>query len=340
MGGVSEIDVNLLTALGALLEERNLTRATTRLNLSQPTMSGALARLRRHFDDELLVREGRGYVLTPAAQRLLPAVQRALCQVERTLLGTGRGGAGWAGSEPVLPGARRDGFDPVTSRRQFSVGMPSESVLMLRGLLRQVHQAAPRIRLDLRAISTEMIDGERTLLAHDVLIAPRGFLATGQPEVVYRDRFVFVADARNPRLRDGRLTLADLAALPHAAARRPAADADAVTAALADRGVGRNVVLTASGWLALPFMIAGTDLVAAVPERLARMLAAPAGLTVVEPPFGNVELAQVAWWHPMHATDPALTWLRGLFREAAAAPQADTASPASAVPLAVTGSPA
>src|ERR1700761_8184612 len=99
VAAVSGIDLNLLIALGALLEERNLTRAGERLSLSQPTMSGALARLRRHFGDELLVRSGREYQLTPLASGLLPAVRAALGQVEHTL---------------SVPAA----FDPATSRRR------------------------------------------------------------------------------------------------------------------------------------------------------------------------------------------------------------------------------
>ena len=72
MAGVSGIDLNLLAVLSALLEERNVTRAGMRLRLSQPTISGALARLRQHFGDELLVRSGREYQLTPMAAQLLP----------------------------------------------------------------------------------------------------------------------------------------------------------------------------------------------------------------------------------------------------------------------------
>jgi hypothetical protein len=69
----------------------------------------------------------------------------------------------------------------------------------------------------------------------------------------------------------------------------------------------------------LPFLIAGTDLVAAIPERLARRTGAAAGVTLVEPPFGIIELVEAAWWHPLHATDLALTWLRGIVAEVAAA---------------------
>ncbi|MFD4510269.1 LysR family transcriptional regulator [Streptomyces sp. NPDC058457] len=72
------IDLSLLVPLEALLEEKNVTHAGFRLNTSQSAMSGSLARLRRHFNDELLVRVGREYELTPLAERLLPVVQASL----------------------------------------------------------------------------------------------------------------------------------------------------------------------------------------------------------------------------------------------------------------------
>jgi DNA-binding transcriptional LysR family regulator len=285
------IDLNLLAVLGALLEHRNVTRAGERLSLSQPTMSGALARLRQHFGDELLVRSGREYQLTPMAKGLLPDVQEALGQVERTL---------------CLPAA----FDPAASRRRFSIAISAQSVLALSGVLRRVHELAPGVQLDTWPITTTLLETGHGLLGYDVLIGPEGFRADGDPEVLLRDRLVYVADPANPRLRDGRLTAEDLAALPHATARLP--EAGLVTAALDRLGVTPHVVATTGGWLPLPFLIAGTDLVAAVPERLARRVSDAAGVAVTEPPFGTVELVEVAWWHPLHATDPALTWLRGI----------------------------
>ena len=78
-------DLNLLLPLKVLLEEGNVTRAGQRLELSQPAMSAALARLRRRFDDELLVRAGRDYELTPFARDLLPEVQHALRLMGRAL---------------------------------------------------------------------------------------------------------------------------------------------------------------------------------------------------------------------------------------------------------------
>jgi DNA-binding transcriptional LysR family regulator len=291
VAGAAGFDLNLLAVLGALLEHRNVTRAGEGLRLSQPTMSGALARLRQHFGDELLVRSGREYQLTPMASGLLPAVREALGQVERTL---------------NVPAE----FDPATSLRRFSIAISAQSILALSEVLRRVHELAPGVRLDTWPITATLVETGHSLPGYDVLIAPEGFRADGDPEVLLRDRMVYVADPANPRLRDGRLTVEDLAALPHAAARLP--QAGLVTGALDRLGVTPQVVATTGGWLPLPFLVAGTDLVAAVPERLARRMGAAAGVTIVEPPFGMIELVEAAWWHPLHTTDPALTWLRGI----------------------------
>jgi DNA-binding transcriptional LysR family regulator len=300
------IDLNLLIELEAVLEERNLTRAGAKLNLSQPTMSGALARLRRHFGDELLTRSGREYRLTPMAERLLPTVRQALRQVERTFTAAGE-------------------FDPCTSTRQFSIAISGQSIVAHSELLWRVHELAPGVRLELWPVTPDL-DG-RVLLRHDMLIAPlTEQWAAMQPEVINRDRFVCVVDPANPRLRDGRLSLADLAAMPHAAARSPRAELDQVGAELARHGITPAIAMTTAGWFPLPFIVAGTDMVAIIPERLARKVSQAARVTVTPAPFGEVELAEAAWWHPARATDPALGWLRDVLREIVASPGAEEAT--------------
>jgi DNA-binding transcriptional LysR family regulator len=297
--GASTIDLNLLVALGALLEERNVTRAGAKLNLSQPTMSGALARLRRHFGDELLVRSGRNYELTPAAQQLLPAVRHALQHVEQAF-------------------SRAPEFDPAISARRFSIAISGSSIVAASDImLRRIQEQAPRVILELWPIAPELLESDRVLLDHDLMIAPLHARSAGQPEVIYRDRLVCLVDPGNPRLRDGRLSLADLQALPHATAQLPHAEVDPAGHVLNELGLARNVVMMTAGWLPLPFVVAGTDMVAIVPERLARRVSSAAGVTVTEPPFGRIETAEAAWWHPMRATDPALTWLRTILRQAA-----------------------
>jgi DNA-binding transcriptional LysR family regulator len=299
------IDLNLLVILQALLEEGNVTRAGVRLGMPQPAVSNALARLRRHYRDELLLRAGNGYDLTPLARSLLPSVQESTRLIGRTF------SPGQAGQPPA-------------GDRMFTICLSDYSMTVLgEPLLRRVHDLAPTARIQLRLASREPADGDRGLLGYDLLIGPLRLQPADQPEVIIRDRLVYVADPANPRLRasaDGtrRLTAEDLAALPHAAVRFPDPGSDPAGMALLQRGINPNVVLTTGGWLPLPFLIAGTDLVAAVPERLARRVSGAAGVTVLEPPFGLIELVEAAWWHPLHATDLALTWLRGIVADVAA----------------------
>ena len=303
MTGSGAIDLNLLIALGALLEERNLTRAGEKINLSQPAMSGALARLRKYYGDELLARSGREYTLTPLAEQLRPAVQAALRQVERTL--------------EVTPE-----FEPLASDRTFSIALSDYTVaVLIEPLMSRVHELAPAVGLRLNPIPADMAETDRGLRQHDLLIAPkpREHAFLGQSEPIFSDRFVCIADPANPKLRDGRLSLDDLAELPHARATFGRRGVNPAEQALARLGVRYSVQVTTVGWLPLPFVVAGTGLVAMIPERLARRVAGPAGVSVIEPPFGLVELVEEAWWHPMRGQDPALRWLRGVLREAAAA---------------------
>jgi DNA-binding transcriptional LysR family regulator len=309
------IDLNLLATLQALLEEGNVTRAGARMGMPQPAMSTALARLRRHYKDELLVRTGNGYELTPLARSLLPAVRESTRLVGQAFV-------------PVQ-------CEPPVGEHAFTIGLSDYSMTVLgEPLLRRMRDVAPDARLRMRLATPDKPDCDRELLGYDLLIAPAGSWPDGQPEVIMRDRLVYLADPANPALRDGGLSVESLAELPHAAIRLPYPGISPADAALERLGISPAVVVTTAGWLPLPFLISGTDLVAAVPERLARLLSAEAGVAIVEPPFGTAELVEAAWWHPMRATDPALGWLRATVCEVAARlDSAPAASPARGSPV-------
>jgi DNA-binding transcriptional LysR family regulator len=180
-------------------------------------MSTALARLRRHYQDELLVRVGRDYELTPFAKALVPSVQQTM-QLVDLALDTGQR------------------FDPATSRHAFRIDATDYAITVLaEPLLRRLAAVAP---------------GDRVM---DELC------------------------------------------------------------------VRRQVQVMTTGFLPLPFLVTGTDLLAVVPERLALRVAASLGLAVVEPPFGRVELIETLWWHPDRAATPEHAWLRRTLTEAAAA---------------------
>jgi DNA-binding transcriptional LysR family regulator len=298
-----EIDLNLLLALGALLEDRNLTRAGERIGLSQPAMSAALARLRRHYGDDLLEREGRGYRRTVFGEQLLPAVREALGQLGATL-------------------QRSPTFYPAESDREFSVAASDYAVSVLADpLLRLVEQAAPGIRLHLHSLPPSLPSAQ-ALSMYDLVIGPAGYDFPGRHAELFRDRLVCVIDpvaagfGAGPGA-DRDLTLEDLSRLPHVVptfapgARTPAARV------LDELGVRFQVAVTVFGWLSVPFALAGTGMIGIMPERMARFAARGTPLAVLDPPFGRVELVETAYWHPSRSDDPAVRWLLHTLREAA-----------------------
>jgi DNA-binding transcriptional LysR family regulator len=295
-------DLNLLVSLKVLLEEGNVTRAGQRLDLSQPAMSAALARLRRRFDDELLVRAGRDYELTPYARDLLPEVQRAVRLMGRAL-------------------HLEDEFDPATSDKTFRLALSDYAVAVVHEpLVRILRRAAPGVRLELEPLDPELRGSDRSLLDYHALIAPMGFGLPGRARPLWRDRMVVVADRRNPALVDGALSLADLATLPHAAATFGPGILTPVDRVFGELGIDRRIMLQVAGFLPLPFVIEGTDMIAVVPEKLATILQRPGGdVVLVEPPFGEVVLAEGYRFAPDRLSDPAHRWLFARLDELAAA---------------------
>jgi DNA-binding transcriptional LysR family regulator len=294
-----EIDLNLLLALGALLQDRNLTRAGERIGISQPAMSAALARLRRHFGDDLLEREGRGYKRTVFGEQLLPAVTDALRQMEATM-------------------QRSPRFDPAESDREFSIAASDYAVSILADpLLSLVKTTAPRIRLNLHPLPPSLPASSQALSMEDLLIGPVGYDFPGRHTELFRDRFVCVVDPVATELADGALTLEDLSRMPHAAPTFAPGSRTPVDGVLEELGVTRRVQVTVFGWLSVPFVLAGTRMVAIMPERMARLAIRTAPLVILEPPFGLVELVEAAWWHPSRTDDPAVRWLLNALQKAA-----------------------
>jgi DNA-binding transcriptional LysR family regulator len=294
-----EIDLNLLVALGALLEDRNLTRAGERIGVSQPAMSAALARLRRHFGDELLEREGRGYRLTVLGEQLLPAVREALRQFELTL-------------------QRSPQFDPGDSDREFSIAASDYAVSILADpLLRLVKQTAPRIRLHLHSLPPGLAAASQVLSMYDVLIGPMGFDFPGRHAELFRDRLVCVVDPVASGLTGGALSLAELGSRPLVEPMFEPGGRTPVDWALDGLGIGRHARVRVFGWLTVPFALAGTEMVAIMPERLARLATRSARLAILEPPFGTVEMVEAVYWQPSRSDDPAIRWLLAALQDAA-----------------------
>lgn len=284
-------DLNLLVALRALLEEANVTRAGDRIQMGQSAMSSALARLRLQYGDELLVRVGRDYELTPLARLLLPQVQVTIPLIEQAL--------GSAGP-----------FDPLTSHQVFTVQLTDFAAVELREMFDRVLAAAPGVRIDMLPLPEQPTSSTRELLKNDFIAAVPGIGIEGESRVLFTDHYVCLVDRSNPALVDGELSWDVFTALPQAVTYFGQAHHTPADRRLHELGFARQPRVKANGFLPLPAIIAGTDLVGVVPSRLAARLSEATGTVGVAAPFGRVEVIETLWWHPSRNSDPAHAWFR------------------------------
>lgn len=174
------LDLNLLVALDALLEERSVTAAAARMHLSQPAMSSALGRLRRYLGDEILVPFGKRMMPTAHAEQLHRSVRALLLQVEQVV-------------------SLSTVFEPAVTRRQFRIGASDYIIEVLIGpLIRHLANVAPG--LEIAVVSPSVAMGQSLLRGEiDCIITPRPYLFDGHPfELLFEDRHVLVGWSGNP----------------------------------------------------------------------------------------------------------------------------------------------
>ncbi len=298
MTDLRKVDVNLLVVLDAILTEQNLTRAGDALGMTQPAVSGALARLRQQFDDPILVRTGRSFELTPRALELIPLVSDAMTEVSRLL-------------------DQSPEFDATTSTRTFMISASdyvlAEMTPILLGLL---EKKAPGVHIAFDSLPVDARVSVDDLLRRDALISGSGAGLPGKKQSLFSDRFVCIADARNPFIDEGRIGLAEAHDIRFVRSDFGRGVVTIVDEMLAQAGIAPKIALSVLGFLPLPHLIAGTDFVGFVPERLALETRDALGLTIVETGIKPVTLVEAAHWHPSKTHDPALVWLVALLREA------------------------
>lgn len=302
---LANLDLNLLVSLDALLEQRSVTRAAHQLGLSQPALSASLARLRRHFGDELLTRVGNEYRLSPLAAQLKPRVRLALDGVERVFT-----------AQPE--------FDPSESTREFSVQLSDYACAVLgTGLSELLAAEAPGARLRLTHNTPDAVDhAQQTLLTTDLLVLPHGFI-TDLPHVdLMRDRWVMVVSADNPDVGDA-LTIEQLEAMPWVATYYGPTASTPAARQMRMAGIEPHVQVVTESFLTIPGLVAGTRRIAVLQERLVRLLPVDVGIRALPCPFEAGELIDALWWHPVYDRDPEHAFFRGLVRQAARDATAD-----------------
>jgi LysR family transcriptional regulator, nod-box dependent transcriptional activator len=299
-------DLNLLRSLDALLSERSVTRAADRVFVSQPTMSGALQRLREYFADQLLIRVGREMELTPLARSLAGPVHEVLQNIQATL-------------------EIRPSFDPATVKRVFRVAMTDYAAVILMPLvLQRLAQLAPYISCDIEPL-TEAIYNNLASGDTDFVIAGGNWRLFGGPEpsaeirseLLFSDSFVCVVDRNHPTVNDT-LTLDEYRRLPHQLVRLGPGTESLIEHAWKVAELDMKVATTTGSFLLCICLIPGTPVVATTQKRLAQLLAAALPLKIVPCPVAVPALHEALMWHARNEFDPGHEFMRGVFAEAAA----------------------
>jgi DNA-binding transcriptional LysR family regulator len=288
---VQDLDLNLLRAFDAVLQEKSVTVAAARLNLTQPAVSNALSRLRSLFGDPLFVRTPAGMDATPFARELGEPIRQALALLESAL-------------------AHGPGFDPAISTRAFRFYMSDlGQVEFLPPLIERVQQVAPGVRLEAVALEVEDIGDSLGAGTLDLAV---GFLPGLGPPVrrkpLFRDPYVCLMRSDHPRAGKTLTRKAFIEASHVLVSYR--GGHRVIEEALERAGLARRIALRVPHFTVVPMVLERTDLILILPARVARVYERRGDFKSLPPPVPIPPADVGVHWHERFDADPGNRWLR------------------------------
>ncbi len=304
------LDLNLLVALDALITERSISRTGEKIHLSQPATSGALARLREYFKDDLLVPVGRKMVLTPLAEELAEPVRQLLLQIDAII-------------------HRNPAFSPATSDRAFRLVMSDYvAATLMSHALPEIERQAPRIKVQV------LVPGTRTDWVErgeaDLMVMPRQYLSANHPsEPLFEDDFVCIAWTGNTAIRGRSISLRDYLRLGHVVVRfGEQQEVPAFEEKFMEHfSEARRIEVVTTGFTLVPPLVIGTARIATLHRRLAEFSAQHLPLKILKPPVDMPSMVESVQWHTVRDTDPGLRWMRGLLKACCAKAASNSHTP-------------
>jgi DNA-binding transcriptional LysR family regulator len=291
-------DLNLLTIAFALYDELNVSRAARALGMSQPAVSMALRRLRETFDDPLFVRVPTGVAPTPRAHALIRDARPLVEGLQESL-------------------RRQKAFDPAHTATTFTIALSDigELAFLLR-LLNAFRAQAPNCAIHSVAVppaqlAQQLERGEVDLaVGYYPCLSAKSF----RQRRVETQRFACLMRAGHPA-HASRLSLREFSALEHMVVQAPGRSQELLERFLERRRVERNIVLRTPHFLSVPFVVARSDLVAAIPQKLAAyFMTLSSELAAAALPFADeVTLELKLHWHRRFDDEPRSRWLREQF---------------------------
>jgi len=289
------LDLNLLVAFNALMNERNVTRAATQVGVSQPAMSAALSRLRNLLGDPLFHRSSAGLIPTAHARDLASPVAAALRQIELAMI-----------SQPV--------FEPETASVTFKLGLQDyPTLVLLPALLEALEQTMPGVSLNVLAFNDR--DAAVDLLDAGVIDAAIGVSPTNTDARILtrpllRDEFVTIVSSDNLAARSP-MNLNTYLDLQHVLVSPEGQLHGLVDQALAQQGKKRKLALTLPQIFAVPAVVARTNMAATILKRVALYSQSSHRLILFPPPLALPEIVFHLIWHRRSDNHPAQVWFRG-----------------------------
>lgn len=290
------MDLKLLSVFDEVYKTRSVSRAGENLGVAQSSVSISLGRLRRHFGDPLFVRTSDGMQPTPHATALVAPVRQTL---------------------ELLRGLTRQQavFEPTRERRTFRICMTDIThLVLLPALINRLSEAAPSVGIEIVHIAAgtpRMLEsGEADLAVGFMPQLEAGFYQ----QQLFNQEFACVVRRDHPRVRS-RLTPAMFKRENHVVVTAAGTGQNLVEEELERLGVQRNVALRLPNFLGIGSLVATTDLMVTVPQRVAETLVRIANVKVLAPPFALPVFAIKQHWHDRYQQDPANRWLRSVISD-------------------------
>ncbi|WP_394165755.1 LysR family transcriptional regulator [Photobacterium piscicola] len=292
-------ELNLIPIFVAIYEEKNLSKAASRMNVSQPAVSKALKRLREIYNDPLFHRNTTGVEPTVFATDIYPAMSTALKNFTSTL------------------SASRE-FDPKISNRIFSIAVVSTvSYSLIPKLMQQIRLCAPNIALEVHPQFTEDLESDLRLQRYDLVVdlALRGRTVL-KSEVIYTEKLRVVCRKDHPRIGDA-ISLAEFLSEEHVAASRWHSRSSLLGMDDIVELEERNIVIRAAGVFEMMPIIGSTDMIGMLPQSAIDDLGAYYKLKALDLPFDGQQHDLCMIWHPSRTADSGHRWLRQQIKKAA-----------------------
>ncbi len=287
---LQNIDLKLLVFLDALLDERSVSRAATKVCISQPAMSNALNKLRTLLDDPLLIRSSKEMIPTHKAMLIHRPLKKALSQLGETF-------------------SQLESFDPQQASRTFTVSLTDyASSVLLPNLIELVKKQAPHCSFRILDASLGLDQLEQTGV--DVAINSFGPLPESFYEKkLWQEQYSVISRHNHTDLKGG-LTLPSFLALEHVVFIKSGVGPGTVDMALADTNQSRKVAVHTKHFHLAPKLVQSSDMISTMPSKLAKHFQQYFNIDVYEPPLALPDFTYSMVWSSVAQHDPAIVWLR------------------------------